>query len=75
MKSKNSATLQSAIEALNTAWGEASTQMYQQATAEGQAAGAGAEQQAPSGEPEKPDEKKVEDASYEVVDDKDKEKN
>jgi molecular chaperone DnaK len=75
IKSKNSSTISSAIEALNTAWGEASSQMYEQATAEGQPAGAGPEQQqsapADSGESEG---KKVEDADYEVVDDKNKEK-
>ncbi|MCK5573471.1 MAG: Hsp70 family protein, partial [Bacteroidetes bacterium] len=75
MKSKNSSTISSAIEALNSAWSEASSQMYEQATAEDQRAGAGPEQQhgapADSGESEG---KKVEDADYEVVDDKDKDK-
>jgi molecular chaperone DnaK len=74
MKSNNASTIRSAIEALNTVWGEASSQMYQQATEEGQAAGPDPGQQASQGEPEKTDEKKVEDANYEVVDEKDKEK-
>jgi len=57
------------MEELNNAWNEASTQMYQQATAGGgpQAGPAGG----PSGAP-KTDEKKVEDAQYEVVDEKKK---
>jgi molecular chaperone DnaK len=75
LKANNAASIKSAMEALNTAWNEASTQMYQQATAAGGAKqGPGAEQQGPAGagEPPKPDEKKVEDAQYEVMDDKDK---
>jgi molecular chaperone DnaK len=76
LKANNPASIKSAMEALNTAWNEASTQMYQQATAAGGGAqqGPGAGQQGPAGsaEPPKPDEKKVEDAQYEVMDDKDK---
>jgi molecular chaperone DnaK len=74
LKSNNIAAIKSSMETLNAAWNEASTQMYQQATqaesqpgAEPGAGPAGGAQQA-SGE------KKVEDAQYEVVDDKDKEK-
>jgi hypothetical protein len=50
--------------------------MYQQATnAAGQQPGQGPQQGPPGGDPQKgPEEKKVEDAQYEVVDDKDKEK-
>ncbi|MEK7671782.1 MAG: molecular chaperone DnaK [Bacteroidota bacterium] len=71
IKSSNASTIKSAIEELNTAWNEASAQMYQQATAAGQ--------QAPQAEPSassqgapKTDEKKVEDATYEVVDEEKK---
>jgi molecular chaperone DnaK len=68
------------MEALNTVWNEASTAMYQAATAAGQAAPGAppqGEQQAPPPPPPqdaapKTDEKKVEDATYEVVDEKTK---
>ena len=76
LKAGNSASIKSAMDALNTAWNEASTQMYQQATAGGgpdQGSGAGPQQgPAGAGEAPKADEKKVEDAQYEVMDDKDK---
>jgi molecular chaperone DnaK len=71
LKSNNTVTIKGAMENLNSAWNEASTQMYQQATAAG-AQGAGP-QQGPTGQTSgKTEEKKVEDATYEVVDDKDK---
>jgi molecular chaperone DnaK len=66
LKGSSSAAIKSAMEGLNNAWNEASAQMYQQATASG-AAGPQA-----SGQQAKTDEKKVEDAQYEVVDDKTK---
>jgi len=75
VKSNNVASIKAAMETLNGAWNEASTQMYQQSTAGQQPGG---QQQGPTGgQPDsqpggKADEKKVEDASYEVVDDKDK---
>ena len=76
LKSNNVAAIKTSMEALNTAWNEASTQMYQQATQPGDQPGAG-----PQGGPtpgggagQSAGEKKVEDAQYEVVDDKDKEK-
>jgi molecular chaperone DnaK len=75
LKANLPASIKSAMDALNAAWNEASTQMYQQATAgSGDQKGPGAGQQGPAGaaEPPKPDEKKVEDAQYEVMDDKDK---
>jgi molecular chaperone DnaK len=78
IKSANAGTIKNAIEALNNAWNEASTQMYQQATAAGAQPGGGPQggpQAGPQGGPaggQKTDEKKVEDAQYEVVDDKDK---
>ena len=74
IKSNNVALIKSTMEALNNAWNEASTQMYQQATQAGAQAGAGPQQETHGGAPPKQDEKKVEDATYEVVDDKDKEK-
>lgn len=66
IKSGTAAAIRPAIDGLNAAWNEASAQMYQQATASGQ--------QQPGGGPaadqssQKTDEKKVEDAQYEVVD-------
>ncbi len=72
IKGGNSEAIKSAMEALNTSWNEVSTKMYQQATA-----GGGPQHTAEAGGPQpdsgsKPDEKKVEDAQYEVVDDKNK---
>jgi molecular chaperone DnaK len=76
LKTGNMAAIKSAKETLDAAWNEASAQMYQQATnAAGQQPGQGPQQGPPGGDPQKgPEEKKVEDAQYEVVDDKDKEK-
>ena len=71
IKSNNIGGIKTAIETLNNAWNEASTQMYQQATAAGAQPGAGP-QPGPSEGGAKKDEKKVEDAQYEVVDDKNK---
>jgi molecular chaperone DnaK len=60
-------SIKTAMDGLNNAWNEASAQMYQQ-TADQSAGSTG-----PAGpEQGKTDEKKVEDASYEVVDDKEK---
>jgi molecular chaperone DnaK len=70
--SGNPATIKSAMDALSAAWNEASTQMYQQAGAQG-AGPQGGPQSAPpppGGGQQKPDEKKVEDADFEVMDDK-----
>jgi len=66
LKSGNSSSIKSAMEALNAVWNEASSQMYQQATTSRTGSETG-----PSGQP-KTEEKKVEDAQYEVVNDKDK---
>jgi len=79
IKSNNVGAIKGAMDALNTAWNEASTQMYQQATQAGAAPGAGpgaGPSGAAGGGQQQPGagEKKVEDAQYEVVDDKDKEK-
>jgi len=71
IKSNNIASIKSTIDTLNNAWNEASTQMYQQATAAGAQPGAGP-QPGPSEGGAKREEKKVEDAQYEVVDDKNK---
>lgn len=71
IKGGNVNSIKSAIETLNNAWNEASTQMYQQATAGGARASEGPQAPPPDSGTKK-DEKKVEDAQYEVVDDKDK---
>ena len=71
IKSNNINGLKGAIDTLNNAWNEASSQMYQQATAAGAQPGAGPQPGPSEGGPKK-DEKKVEDAQYEVVDDKNK---
>lgn len=77
LKSGNIADIKAKMDALTSAWNEASTQMYQQATAgaQQQAGGAqagptdeGAQKAEPGGEKGKA----VEDADFEVVDDKDK---
>jgi molecular chaperone DnaK len=74
VKGGNAASIKSAMDSLNNAWNEASAQMYQQASkAGGQKPGTGPSP-GPGGAETKADEKKVEDAQYEVVDDKDKEK-
>ncbi len=75
VKSGNSAEIKAKMEALNNAWNEASTKMYQSATT-----GQGGPQTPPGGQPQgqtdggaqKQEGKAVEDASFEVVDDKDK---
>ncbi len=66
--------IKKAMEELNEKWNEASTKMYQQASAEGaeQQGQPGDQQQQAPGDEEKKDD--VEDADYEVVDDKDKNK-
>jgi molecular chaperone DnaK len=80
VKANVSADIKAKMEALNAIWSEASSAMYQGATsgeaAPGQGPGGGAEApHAGSGQSgAKKDEKAVEDASFEVMDDKDKEK-
>ena len=69
IKGNNASAIKTAMEALNAAWNEASTQMYQQATAGGGQPG-GAQQDSQAGSAPKGDEKKVEDADFEVMDDK-----
>jgi molecular chaperone DnaK len=80
VKSGKTSEIKAKMEALNNAWNEASTYMYQQATAAGQKAGAqgpfaGAEagpQPGQAGGKKEEKGKAVEDADFEVVDDKDK---
>jgi len=74
IKSNNAATIKTAMDALNSAWNEASSQMYQQATTSGQAGPGGQQQQQQGPAGNSADGKKVEDAQYEVVDDKNKQK-
>lgn len=69
VKGNTASAIKSGMEALNAAWNEASSQMYQQATAGGGQQGGA--QQGPQGEAApKSDDKKVEDADFEVMDDK-----
>ena len=73
IKSNNVADIGSKMEALNNAWNEASGAMYQQTT--GGTPGTGGPQPEPPPPPpgaKAKDGKAVEDASFEVVDDKDK---
>ncbi|MBE0558629.1 MAG: Hsp70 family protein, partial [Proteobacteria bacterium] len=75
VKSNNTSGMSTKMEALNNAWNEAASQMYQSAKtgqpAAEQSAAAGASEQRST----KRDEKKVEDADFEVVDDKDDKNN
>jgi len=68
--------IKKAMEELNEKWNEASTKMYQQASAQDQQqqeeGQPGGQEQQTSGQPESKDD--VEDADYEVVDEKDKDK-
>jgi len=69
IKSNDIASIKTAMEGVNAAWNEASTQMYQQSAEAQQKPG---ESTADQAKPGKKDEKKVEDAQFEVVDDKEK---
>jgi molecular chaperone DnaK len=74
ISANNIAAMKPAMDTLNAVWNEASTQMYAQASAQ-QPGGPqqGGPQSAPppgGGQQAKPDEKKVEDADFEVMDDK-----
>jgi molecular chaperone DnaK len=71
LKSNSAPAIRSAMDQLSEAWNEASTQMYQQATGGAQRPGP---EPPPGGQagPAPKDEKSVEDAQYEVMDDKDK---
>jgi len=81
VKSGETGAIKIKMDALNAIWSEASSAMYQSATAAGTGGPGGAPGGGPEGDPGKgpgpkgkKDEKVVEDASFEVVDDKDKEK-
>ncbi len=74
MKGEDMNEIKSATDALNQAWSEVSSQIYSRATASGQqAGGAGAESTAgaEAGGAQAEQGKNVEDADFEVVDDKD----
>ncbi|MEE9429424.1 MAG: molecular chaperone DnaK [Melioribacteraceae bacterium] len=71
LKTDSTDAIKSATDELNKVWGEVSQKLYAQPGADGQP-GAGSEQSAePNAEAPK-DDKEVEDASFEVVDDDDK---
>jgi len=81
LATNNSDTIKAATEALNKVWNEIASTLYSQANAGQQQPGAGFNPQdfanmggQPGAEPQEPkkDEKEVQDASYEEVDDKDK---
>jgi molecular chaperone DnaK len=73
-KTDNAAQIKTAIEEYNTAWNEASTQMYSQETAGGQGQQGPAGGQQPGGEEQSAqgDQGNVENAEYEVVDEEKK---
>jgi molecular chaperone DnaK len=73
--SNNTESMKAATESLNKVWSEMAAQLYQQPGAGGPQPGEGA-QPGGSSEQAKPEDKNVQDASYEVVDEeKDKDKN
>jgi molecular chaperone DnaK len=79
LKTDNSDAIKSATEGLNKVWNDIAQNLYQQAGEQpgedtGATSEAKQEQSAPNEDEKKKDEKEVEDASYEVVDDEDKEK-
>jgi molecular chaperone DnaK len=71
LASNNPDQIKSATDSLNKAWNEIASQLYQQA---GQQTAGGGQQQTPGGEQKKDQKENVQDASYEVVDDNDKDK-
>lgn len=72
----NTDQIKSATESLNKVWNEVATELYAQANTAGAQQGGTQQQQSEGGAQQKPDEKEVQDASYEVVDEeKDKDKN
>jgi len=72
--SNNSDNIKAATDSLNKAWNEIASTLYQQQGAQGQP-DPGQYQQAPPQEEPKANEKEVQDASYEVVDEEEKNKN
>lgn len=75
--SNNTDAIKAATDSLNKVWSEAASQMYQQQPGQGQPGGAGFGQQGPEaqGTQSQSGEGNVQDASYEVVDDEEKNKN
>ncbi|HEY3251012.1 MAG TPA: molecular chaperone DnaK [Ignavibacteria bacterium] len=69
LKGTNAEEIKSSTDALNAAWNEASTQMYSQATGSQQQEGFGSQAEQPQGDGAPKDDKKVENADFEVVDD------
>ena len=70
ISTNNSGQIKSATESLNKVWGEIASELYAQAGAAGQGAQQGPQGgQQETGDQAKKDEKEVQDASYEVVDD------
>jgi molecular chaperone DnaK len=73
--SNNSDQMKSATDSLNKVWSEMASQLYQQPGAGSPQQPGDASQSGPSDPSGKPEDKNVQDASYEVVDDeKDKDK-
>lgn len=73
--SNNTDTIKSATDSLNKVWSEVASQIYQQQGAPQGQPGAGEYQQEAPKEEAKSNEKEVQDASYEVVDEEEKNKN
>ena len=71
LASNNTDQIKSATDSLNKVWNEIASQLYQQAA---QQSAGGGQQQPSGGEPKKDQKENVQDASYEVVDDNDKDK-
>jgi molecular chaperone DnaK len=70
ISTNNSGQIKSATESLNKVWSEVASELYAQAGAAGQGAQQGPQgSQQETGDQTKKDEKEVQDASYEVVDD------
>jgi molecular chaperone DnaK len=72
LKGTNTEEIKSSMDALNAAWNEVSTQMYSQATGDQKQQGFGSqaeEQTQGDGSKKKEDDKKVENADFEVIDD------
>jgi molecular chaperone DnaK len=71
----NTDQIKSATDSLNKVWNDIASQLYQQAGQQSAAGGHGAQQQSSEqGGKKKDDKEDVQDASYEVVDDNDKDK-
>lgn len=73
MATNNTESIKSATEGLSKVWNEVASHLYQQAGSQGQQAPGG--QGAPQGEEPKTGKEEAQDASYEVVDEEEKNKN